>query len=57
MIAIVLAGAGWMIRVRMIPADQLEILRARGLFGEADVFRRHFETIPRRIVAAIGQRH
>ena len=56
-ITIVLAGAGWMIRVRMIPANQLEILCARGLFGEADVFGRDFEAIPRRVVATIGERH
>ncbi len=42
--------------MRMIPAEQIQMLVGGGLFCEAHVVGRELETIARRVVAAIGER-
>src|SRR5882672_8924780 len=56
MISIELAGPCRMIRMRMIPAHDVEPMRACLFFRSHDVFRSYRKTITRRIVAAIDQR-
>src|SRR5689334_7911823 len=56
MVPIVLAWPRWMIRMRVIPAYDLESLRVRRLLCLQHVARRHRKTVPRRIVSPINQR-
>ena len=55
-VVIELAGRGWMIGMRVIPADDVDALFASGFFGVANVFGCDRETVARRIVAAIDER-
>src|SRR6201996_6469448 len=55
-VLIELAGLGWMIGVRVIPADDVYSLFACVFFGVAHVFGRDGETVAWRIVAAIDER-
>src|SRR5215831_5165538 len=56
MVLIILARARGMIRMRMIPADDLQTLRLRSLVGLEHIFSRHGKSIARRIVASVDQR-
>src|ERR1700682_3131188 len=56
MIAIVLAGARRMIRMRMIPSDDFQALLAGCFFGVKHVLTGHREPIVRRIITTISQR-
>src|ERR1700682_4014152 len=56
MIAVVLAGARRMIRMRMIPSDDFQALLAGCFFGVKHVLTGHREPIVRRIITTIYQR-
>src|SRR5580692_10483081 len=57
MFAVEFARASRSVGMRMIPADQFEVLVASTLFCEAHIVGSYFEPISRRVVAAIGKRH
>src|SRR5712691_1751314 len=51
-LAIILAGARWMVGVRMIPAHYLEPPLACGSLGNEDIVGGHRETVARRILVS-----
>src|SRR5712664_2193594 len=55
-LAIIFAGARWMVGVRMIPAHYLAPLFACGSLDIYDFFGDHRETVARRILAPIDER-
>src|SRR5215469_7560560 len=57
MIPVKLARHRRAIGVRMIPADQINLLLACGLLRHPHVVRRHLKPVPRRIVPSVLERH